>query len=61
MALFRFYGDGGFANDGVWPDWMYWDEVIESHLTAKPNDDESLHFADLLSSMIGVPIGNPRP
>jgi hypothetical protein len=59
VKLFRFYGAGGFANDGTWPDWFYWDEIIQSRMTAKPNDDESLHFADVLAALIGVPIGAP--
>ena len=60
VKLFRFYGQGDFFTDGAFPDWFYWEEMVQARLTAKPNDDESLHYADLLAAIIEVPIGNPR-
>jgi hypothetical protein len=59
VTLFRFYGQGGFVNNGILPDWMYWDEYLVSPYTQGNQESDSLMFADLLSRMIGVPIGNP--
>jgi hypothetical protein len=61
VVLFRFYGAGDFTNAGIWPDWMYWDDFLVSPYLKGTQEGESLLYADLLSRMIGVPIGNPRP
>lgn len=61
LKLFRFYGQGGFVNDTVWPDWMYWEDILETRLTKGDQEDESLAYAEVLSQLIGVPLGNPEP
>lgn len=61
VTLFRFFGEGDFVNNSVWPDWMFWDDFVIANYTRGPQESESLLFADLVSRMIGVPISNPTP
>ncbi|AIE85439.1 hypothetical protein [Fimbriimonas ginsengisoli] len=61
VTLFRYYGEGEFVNDGVWPDWFYWEDNLVSPYLRNTQEGESLMYCDLLSRMIGVPIGNPPP
>ncbi|HWA83564.1 MAG TPA: hypothetical protein VG820_09035 [Fimbriimonadaceae bacterium] len=61
LTLFRFFGEGDFVNNTVWPDWMFWDDFLIANYTRGPQERESLLFADLVSRMIGVPISNPAP
>lgn len=61
IKLFRFVGEGDFYHDGTWPDWMYWDDIIQGKLTSSTSDGEAMQFADMLAAMIDVPIGNPVP
>jgi len=59
ITLFRFFGEGDFVNNSIWPDWMYWEGFLLAKYTRGDQERESLLFADLLSRLIGVPIGNP--
>jgi hypothetical protein len=61
VNLFRFFGEGDFVNNTVFPDWMYWEEFLVSNYTRGDQERESLLFADLVSRMIGVPVSNPKP
>ena len=54
VTLFRFAGGGDFVNNGIWPDWMYWDRYRFD--MSGTQDRESRHFVDLLSQMIGVAV-----
>jgi hypothetical protein len=55
LHLFHFFGDGTFTNDGPLPDWCY----LGSYLldVSGTQESESRLFVELLSKMIGVPIG----
>jgi len=61
ITLFRFYGAGDFVNDGPWPDWMYWGDMLEAKVTMGGQEGESRMLAEVMSGLIGVPIGNPMP
>jgi hypothetical protein len=61
VTLFRFYGEGDFVNNGIWPDWCYWGDQLEAQITKGNQEDESLTYADIVSHLVGVPIGNPEP
>ena len=56
FVLFRFYGPGGFVNESYLPDWMFWEDILESKLSLGPQESESLALAGLISQMIGVPL-----
>jgi len=59
VHVFRFYGQGGFVNDGPMPDWCYWDQNLMTPLVAGNQESTSRAFVEVLSGMIGVPIGTP--
>ncbi|HVT11298.1 MAG TPA: hypothetical protein VHE55_03450 [Fimbriimonadaceae bacterium] len=61
LILFRFFGEGDFVNNSVFPDWMFWDDFVIANYTRGPQERESLLFADLVSRMVGAPISNPDP
>lgn len=56
--LFRFVGEGGFNNDGILPDWCYWEENLVTPLVQGSQDTGSRLFADVVSRMTGAPIVN---
>ncbi len=58
IILFRFYGQGEFVNNSIFPDWMMIDEIIPGQVVTHNMDSESLSIADVLSKIVGVPIGN---
>lgn len=58
VMLFRFFGEGDFVNNGIWPDWMYWDDFLVAKYTKGDQESQSMLLADLLSRMIGVPIAD---
>jgi hypothetical protein len=58
IILFRFYGQGEFVNNSIFPDWMMMDEIIPGQVVTHNMDSESLSIADVLSKIVGVPIGN---
>jgi len=59
LTVFRFFGEGDFVNNSIWPDWMYWEGYLLADYTRGDQERQSLLFADLLARMIGVPVGNP--
>jgi len=62
IILFRFFGQGEFVNNSIWPDWMMWDDILPGKIVQHDMDSEALALADLLSGMVGVPVGNgPLP
>lgn len=62
IILFRFYGQGEFINNSIWPDWMMWDDILPGQIVPHNMESESLVLADILAGMIGVPVGNgPLP
>jgi hypothetical protein len=58
IILFRFYGQGEFVNNSIWPDWMMWDEILPGQIVQHNMDSDALAVAELLSTMIGVQLGN---
>ncbi|MHB1037535.1 MAG: hypothetical protein ACYC35_26005 [Pirellulales bacterium] len=58
VPLFRFFGDGEFTNEGIYPDWCYWRDYLFDLSGAQQK--ESRLFVDLLSKMIGVSVEPPR-
>jgi hypothetical protein len=59
LTLFRFFGEGDFVNNSIWPDWMYWEDRLVANYTRGDQERQSLLYADLVARMIGVPVGNP--
>jgi len=59
LTLFRFFGEGDFVNNSIWPDWMFWEDYLLANYTRGDQERESLLFADLVSRLVGVQIGNP--
>ena len=49
VALFSFFGDGAFVNDGPFPDWCYWSEFAFDMMGTQGK--ESRLFVDLLSKI----------
>ncbi len=58
VILFRFYGQGEFVNNSIWPDWMMWEDVLAGQVVQHGMDSDSLAVAELVATMIGVPLGN---
>jgi hypothetical protein len=58
IILFRFYGEGEFINNSIFPDWMMMDEILPGEIVQHNMDAKSLTIADVLSQLVGVPIGN---
>jgi hypothetical protein len=56
IHLFRFFGAGGFVNDGPLPDWWYWEDQVTAELTCGNQESESRLFAETAARLIGVPI-----
>lgn len=61
VELFKFYGEGDFQNDGPFPDWWYAEEHLMTHVVKGDQEGSSLRFADMLSALIGAPIGQAPP
>ncbi|MBC8063983.1 MAG: hypothetical protein H7Y17_04080 [Chlorobia bacterium] len=57
ITLFKFYGQGDFSNDGPLPDWMYWEDILESKITKGGQEGQALTYAEIISTLVGVPIG----
>ena len=58
IPLFRFYGEGDYINNSIWPDWMQWEGYLDAAITRGPQGAQSQQLADVLSGLIGVPNGN---
>lgn len=58
IILFRFYGQGEFVNNSIFPDWMYLEEIIPGKVVTHDMEHHSISLADMLSTVIGVPIGS---
>lgn len=56
--LCRFYGQGSFINNTLWPDWMFWEDQMVANITHGSQEDESLLYATAVSGLIGVEIEN---
>jgi hypothetical protein len=57
-VLCRFYGQGGFVNNTLWPDWMYWEDQMIANVVQGSQEDESRLYATAVSNLIGVEIEN---
>jgi hypothetical protein len=55
--LFTFAGLGTFVNDGVMPDWWYWQERLVD-VSGRQGID-SREFVEALSALIGKPVEPP--
>jgi hypothetical protein len=58
ITLFRFFGQGEFVNNTIWPDWMMWSENLRTQIFPHDMESQALAVAELLAAMVGVPIGN---
>ena len=56
--LFRFIGEGAFVNNGIFPDWCYWEENMVTPLVQGNQETGSRLYADVVSRMIGAEIVN---
>jgi hypothetical protein len=62
LILFRFFGQGEFVNNSLWPDWMMAGDILPGQIVTHDMDSQSISLADVLSKVVGVPIGNgPLP
>lgn len=61
IDLVRFYGQGDFSNNSDLPDWMYWEDALEAKITRGTQEGQALSYAEMLSHVVGVPIGSRRP
>jgi hypothetical protein len=61
IVLFRFFGEGDFVNDSIFPDWMYSSDILIANATRGAQETDSLRFAEIVAAMIGVPIASPDP
>jgi hypothetical protein len=57
MHLFNFIGEGTFANNGPFPDWLYWEQFTFD--ISGNQEKQSRLFVDVLSKMIGVSVVPP--
>lgn len=58
-TLFRLFGEGDFVNEGIFPDWFYWEEDMMTPFVRGGQETESRLFVQALSGLIGAPITNP--
>jgi hypothetical protein len=58
VRLFTFFGEGGFVNEGPFPDWWYWPDFTVN--TVGTQQTESRVFVDLLCHIIGVTVIPPE-
>jgi hypothetical protein len=58
ITLFRFYGQGEFINQSIWPDWMFAGDIMEGKLLPHSFEAESVGLADLLEAYLKVPVSN---
>lgn len=61
VTLFSFRGGGSWSNNGILPDWCYWEDNLAADLSAGGQEGASRLFAEVLSSRIGVPLMDLRP
>ena len=61
IILFRFFGQGEFVNNSIWPDWMMWGDILPGQIVTRDMDSASERLANLLGQMVGVPVGNGIP
>jgi len=57
IRLFKFFGEGSFVNDSIFPDWMYWEEYAFDINGSQ--EAESRVFVDLLAKLINVTVVPP--
>lgn len=56
IMLFRFYSEGDFINDGLMPDFMFWDEYLEATLTKGDQGREAEAFGKIIAGLVGMRI-----
>jgi hypothetical protein len=54
ILLFRFYAQGDFVNDGIFPDLMYWGDFLEASVSKGDNYTHSEAYAEVAAGIIGV-------
>jgi len=54
--LCRFFGQGAWVNDTIWPDWFYWEGQVMAGMTQGSQESESKAYAEMASKLIGVPL-----
>jgi hypothetical protein len=53
ITLFRFFDSGSFSNEGFLPDFIYWQDYMDSALTQSDQGMQADMFAHLLSGILG--------
>lgn len=61
LLLFRFYGSGDFVNDGPFPDWFYWEDILTAKVTMQNTEGESRAFAGSIAAVVGVDVEGSEP
>jgi hypothetical protein len=54
--LFRFFGQGEFVNNSIFPDWWYWNDTVMTPLIQGDQENQSRAFVNVLSGLIGAPV-----
>lgn len=57
VHLFSFVGEGSFVNEGIFPDWLHWNEYLFDMKGTQ--ERESRAFVELLCRMLGVSVQPP--
>ena len=52
--LFSFIGDGAVTDNGPFPDWVYWDDLVFD--LQRSQERESRVFADILSRLVDTTV-----
>ncbi|HWD38378.1 MAG TPA: hypothetical protein VG944_05985 [Fimbriimonas sp.] len=58
VAFFRFFGQGSFTNNSIYPDWCFWEENMVSKTAQHDMESESATLAGVLSHITGAPLEN---
>ena len=61
VLLFRFYGSGDFYNEGPFPDWFYWEDILTAKITMQNTEGESRAYAGSIAAVVGVEVGSSEP
>lgn len=54
--LCRFFGQGDWVNNSIWPDWTFWPEEMVAGMMHGSQESEAGAYAETVSRIIGVPL-----
>ncbi|MHB8635747.1 MAG: hypothetical protein ACYC96_04665 [Fimbriimonadaceae bacterium] len=56
VVLFRFFSEGDFVNDGIFPDVFYWSDYLDAAITKGDQGTQAERYARLVAGLLGVAI-----